>query len=522
MNNQNTVQELKRLFALKETHELDRMGALFNTERANYYYDTGTGKVLQLDDDVFFVLHNAFHNPSFTEADVKAAYCDQQNIESFLQLSIDEHLFRAIKPKRLYNPAFYEHLEESLATKAEQLILKLTDTCNFRCKYCIYNEDYAGNVDFSDKTMSWETAKKAVDYFYTHSSGAERSAITFYGGEPLLQFPLLKRVVDYSRGLFKDRELSFSFTTNASLVTDEMADYLTGIPKMSLVCSLDGPQEIHNSYRRTVGKKGTFEAVMRGLEKLHKANLKNKQATISVNAVFAPPYSFEKLDKIEAFFLTHPYLSDTAQVSISYPTEGTIQDSRSLVAPIMFNTKYLMRKYHYLNPLLNWQRLKIQDNETSLYKSISFSGLVQGLTRINNRYIFDVLEEKYGFHGCCIPGVRRLYVETDGSFYPCERIGISPCIGNVNDGMNIKAIREYYIDGYNEACIKHCAHCWAIWLCNFCYAKRMTQTGFNKAALKDCESKRISILNDLSFYYELMETESGRKTLQIIEDAVVI
>ncbi|MGP1455611.1 MAG: hypothetical protein ACTTJ7_07640 [Treponema sp.] len=77
MNNQNTMQELKRLFTLKESRELDRMGALFNTERANYFYDTGTGKVLRLDDDVFFVLHNVFHNPAFTESDVKAAYCDK-------------------------------------------------------------------------------------------------------------------------------------------------------------------------------------------------------------------------------------------------------------------------------------------------------------------------------------------------------------------------------------------------------------------------------------------------------------
>ena len=519
MNNQNTVQELKRLFALKETHELDRMGALFNTERANYYYDTGTGKVLQLDDDVFFVLHNAFHNPSFTEADVKAAYCDQQNIESFLQLSIDEHLFRAIKPKRLYNPAFYEHLEESLATKAEQLILKLTDTCNFRCKYCIYNEDYAGNVDFSDKTMSWETAKKAVDYFYAHSFAANRNAVTFYGGEPLLQFPLLKQVVDYSRSLFKDRELSFSFTTNASLVTDAIADYLTGIPKMSIVCSLDGPQDIHNAYRKTVGKKGTFEAVMCGLEKLYKANLKNKQATISVNAVFAPPYSFEKLDKIEVFFLTHPYLSDTAQVTIGYPAEDSVPDKDALIRPILDNVKYRMRNQHYIDPLFNWQRLKLADKQTVFYKSISFSGLLQSLNAVNNRYITKKPEERYGFHGCCVPGVRRIYVETDGSFYPCERIGISPCIGTVDTGMDVEAIRRYYIDGYSDACIQRCAHCWAIRLCNFCYAKRMTKDDFNTASFKDCASKKEVLLHHLAFYHELMETESGRETLKALKDA---
>ena len=78
------------------------------------------------------------------------------------------------------------------------------------------------------------------------------------------------------------------------------------------------------------------------------------------------------------------------------------------------------------------------------------------------------------------------------------------------------------MDGYSDACIKQCSECWAIRLCNYCYAKRMTETGFDKNALKDCESKRISILHDLAFYHELMETENGRETLKIIEDVDVI
>ncbi len=516
-----TKKELERIFKLKKENELKRMGALFSTERCNYYYDTGTGKVLKIDDDVFFVLSNLFNDLNFDENSLKTLYYDEANLEDFLNISISHNLFRAIKPKRLYNPEFFEKLEENLNTRAEQLIIKLTDKCNFRCKYCIYNEDYEGNVDFSDKEMGWETAKKAVDYFYAHSAKGQHNAVTFYGGEPLLNYKLMKKIIDYSRKKFKNRDVSFSFTTNTSLITDEMAEYFTSIPNMSILCSIDGPKEIHDSYRKTVGRKGTFDAVTRGLEKLYKANLKNKQALISVNAVFTPPYSFEKLEKIENFFLTHPLLSETSQVSIGYPTEDSIPNNNNLVKSIMGNSKYRLKNNNTINPLLKWQRLKIQDKKATIYKSISLSGLAQTFTRINNRYIFNTVEEKYGFHGCCISGVRRIYVETDGKFYPCERIGISPSIGNVDDGMDIEAIKKYYIQGYNDACIEQCKDCWAIRLCNFCYAKRMNKNGFDKNSLKSCRSKRMSILNDLSFYHELAETERGRETLKIIDDITI-
>ena len=175
-----------------------------------------------------------------------------------------------------------------------------------------------------------------------------------------------------------------------------------------------------------------------------------------------------------------------------------------------------------IDPFFNWQRLKLADKQTAFYKSVSFSGLLQSLNAVNNRYITKKPEKKYGFHGCCVPGVRRIYVETDGSFYPCERIGISPCIGTVDTGMDVEAIRRYYIDGYSDACIQHCAHCWAIRLCNVCYAKRMTKDGFDTASFKGCASKKEVLLHNLAFYHELMETESGKETLKVLKDATFI
>ena len=89
-------------------------------------------------------------------------------------------------------------------------------------------------------------------------------------------------------------------------------------------------------------------------------------------------------------------------------------------------------------------------------------------------------------------------------------------------GMDVEAIRRYYIDGYSDACIQHCAHCWAIRLCNVCYAKRMTKDGFDTASFKGCASKKEVLLHNLAFYHELMETESGKETLKVLKDATFI
>ena len=72
--------------------------------------------------------------------------------------------------------------------------------------------------------MTWEVAKKALDFVFAHSG--KELYVTFYGGEPLLQFPLMKQCIDYAiQKVGKERELHFGFTTNLTLITKEMAEY---------------------------------------------------------------------------------------------------------------------------------------------------------------------------------------------------------------------------------------------------------------------------------------------------------
>lgn len=118
--------------------------------------------------------------------------------------------------------------KEISVSKSFPLVLQVTQKCNLRCSYCVYSGDYK-NRNHSQKEMSWETAKEAVDYLYGHSMSSEDIYISFYGGEPLLMFRLIKEVVEYVKREYCQRTVHFNLTTNGTLFTPEIVQYLLKI-----------------------------------------------------------------------------------------------------------------------------------------------------------------------------------------------------------------------------------------------------------------------------------------------------
>ena len=118
---------------------------------------------------------------------------------------------------------YSDYLSVFLARKLTKITVQLTQNCNFRCKYCIYSETHnTRQRSHSTERMTWETAKKAIDFLREHSVDSPEVNIGFYGGEPLLEFPLLKKAVEYSEQQFEGKKLTFNITTNGTLLNDEM------------------------------------------------------------------------------------------------------------------------------------------------------------------------------------------------------------------------------------------------------------------------------------------------------------
>ncbi|CDM67999.1 Fe-S oxidoreductase [Clostridium bornimense] len=505
---ESTASRLKSLFDLKKSNEIFRLGKLFKTENIHYFYDLGTSKVLQLDDEAYEILNFLFDRENRMDWDDFVETLGDKHLKALDQLEEiieDENLFLAPKMERLYTRNHCENLENIVNNDLKQVILELTGKCNLRCGYCIYNDDYDGNRNFNSNDMNKEVAKAAIDYTIKHSNG--EVAVTFYGGEPLLNFELLKWSMEYAKETIKDRTVTFSFTTNLTLVTKEIAEYLSTVDNLTVLCSLDGPEEVQNSYRKYVDGRGTFNDAIRGLKYLVQAFEKNDTNTISINGVFAPPYSFEKAEKVNRFFQELSWLPESTDINVTYPSDGSIKDS-SAIQELLENPIYI-KEGKLINTLYEWSKEKIDEFDLKLddTKMITMGGIQKRLLGIHNRRISKEPLIKQNFNGCCVPGSRRLYVDTKGDFYLCERIGNSPSIGNVYDGMDFDKIKKYYIEDYSNGSIEECSKCWASALCYKCYAENYTKDGFNKEYKNSrCDSVRDSIEDGLSLYHYILET----------------
>jgi len=157
-----------------------------------------------------------------------------------------------------------EYIEDILKNCMRTITLQVTQNCNLRCKYCVYSGSYENRIH-TNKRMSFETAQKAIDFLHDHSSLSAAVSIGFYGGEPLLEIDLIKKCVDYAKKIFDGKDLSFTMTTNATLLTETIMDFLVE-NNFYVTISFDGPQKIQDKNRVLAdGKHGSFNIVIKNV-----------------------------------------------------------------------------------------------------------------------------------------------------------------------------------------------------------------------------------------------------------------
>lgn len=140
------------------------------------------------------------------------------------------------------------------------LCLHICHDCNLRCKYC-----FAGTGDYKGhrEMMSEEVALKAIDFLIENSGNRKILETDFFGGEPLLNFDVVKKTVEYANEKAKalGKKFLFTMTTNGVLLKGEIADWLNENME-NVVLSLDGRKEVHDEVRKTVNGKGSFEVII--------------------------------------------------------------------------------------------------------------------------------------------------------------------------------------------------------------------------------------------------------------------
>lgn len=173
------------------------------------------------------------------------------------------------------------------------LYLLLTDNCNLACGYCYVKALIPQKRQ--PNNMSWETARTALERF-SHQLESfelremENPQVILHGGEPFLNWAVLSRTLQYVHSCIENGTLppatAVNINTNGTMITDEAAEFISQFPFVSLAVSVDGPAEIHDSLRRDVGGRGSFDNSIHGVHTLLRMGIK-----VGISCTIAPHYA---------------------------------------------------------------------------------------------------------------------------------------------------------------------------------------------------------------------------------------
>lgn len=474
-----------------------RYGMVFSTSQNNhYFYDSGTGKVVCCNKGEKEFISRILNN----ELDIEKARLINSEFSYFIK---KENLF-ACPEKRSFKYPSKEAFKEFIQSSCEQIILELTDVCNLRCGYCVYNEHHPEFRGFGNKNMSFGIAQKSIDYVLKNYK-KNKFSLTFYGGEPLVNFDVMKKSIEYTKAKYPNLHLHIAFTTNLTLLTEEMVDFFSGLDQDSvdIMCSLDGPKDYHNEYRRYTEGKGSFENAIKGFKLLvERFYNKDKEKTISINCVMAPPYSKEKLERVNKFFYEELGISKEIKCNYAYLDKGDMVFDFDQNDIIIDNDDRILES----SPLEEWA----VDNLFVIKDALHYFDIVStDMSRVASRLKAKdgILEETF-LHGNCIPGQRRLYITVDGNFKVCEKVGSAPILGNYQYGYDYDKVYKMYLEDYAKYFEDICNNCWARPMCSICYERTMGKSGVIPGIERTvCDGSRRIIKDLFVNYYRFFERD---------------
>lgn len=337
--------------------------------------------------------------------------------------------------KKVQHPEvnFIEYLT---ARCINQVVLQVTKSCNFKCRYCISMKNARYQNEHDNVVMEKEIARRSIDFLFDHSKDAHAVTVTFYGGEPLLNFGMIAYTVAYTNDKFKSKRVTYNMTTNASLMSDEIVDFFVS-HEFSLLISLDGDAEVQNRHRKYLYDGGdTFDTVFKNISRL-----KERYPTYFSEQVRFNPVVFddENENDVMDFFVKN----EIAESAISIQSAD-------------------------LNGIDYLQWLPPQDSQDStLSVGEVFKTMKEKFDTTNT------ISETWHHDGPCIPAVMRLFVHPSGAFYPCEKIVSEPAfsLGHLDTGIDNDAVIKMINIG--ELTQEECITCWAMRFCSMCVKECM-------------------------------------------------
>ena len=240
----------------------------------NIVLDICSGSVHVVDEVAYDIIGMFEENNKKTIIDcLNKKYNDRDDIttqdieECFAQVE-------ALKEKgKLFTPDTFRDKAGDLKAKTSGVIkalcIHIAHTCNLNCEYCFASQ---GKYQGDRALMSFETGKQALDFLVSNSGSRKNLEVDFFGGEPLMNFDVVKQMVEYARSIEKENNKKFRFTltTNGVLIDDDVIDFANR-EMSNVVLSLDGRKEIHDRYRVDYAGNGSWDKIVPKFQKLVEA-----------------------------------------------------------------------------------------------------------------------------------------------------------------------------------------------------------------------------------------------------------
>jgi len=344
-----------------------------------------------------------------------------------------------------------------------QVVFEVTEKCNLNCVYCAFGEMYSGNEGRlkEKRNMRKEDAIKLLEYLYPvwkerkKKGFSQKIMIGFYGGEPLMNFPLIETIVQWANE-HTASQLTFRFQlTINGLLLNKYTDFLVKHDFMTFI-SFDG-NEKNMSYRIDNQGKNCFKQVYSNIMDVKKKYPDYFAKNVNFMAVL---HNKNSIEQAVQFCMTH----FNKVPSCTKLNDSGIHPQKSMLFSEMYETIPIKPSKKTEKAIMSLG-MGLTGNINFLH---SFSGFhFYGYNELFEKE--DRNEIKIFPAGACIPFSREIYMTIDGNLYPCERLDSCFCMGNIHENNVLDAdLMAYRYNQYFKNIMPTCSECKKKFACDKC------------------------------------------------------
>ena len=343
------------------------------------------------------------------------------------------------KSGQLFTPDTYRDMAGTFKARSGNVIkalcLHVAHTCNLNCSYCFASQ---GKYHGERALMPFEVSKRAIDFLIENSGTRRNLEVDFFGGEPLMNWDVVKKTVAYARSVEKahGKNFRFTLTTNGVLIDDEVIDYCNR-EMSNVVLSLDGRKEIHDATRTDLAGHGSYDKIVPKFQKL-------VAARGGKNYYMRGTFTHRNPDFTKDVF----HMADLGFTELSMEPVVAVPDDPMALTPA--DIEVVKEQYEIL--ATEMLRRKKEGRGFTFY-----------------HYMIDLTAGPciYKRISGCGSGTEYMAVTPWGDLYPCHQfVGESNYkLGDIRNGVTNEALREEF-RSCNAYARPECADCWAKLYCS--------------------------------------------------------